>query len=166
MTEPDVAIAADLGVAWVVDGQVGITSGIERTVLIVTNSGPNVIEMGLTFTSVQNNSMNSAMVTTVKTYIGTATGTGGTPKTPVNLNTRYTTVPNVGITTNNPTIAGTDSEVSQFYFQMQDTLMVDYASSIVLAPGGSYRVTATGPLGTTSGLLVNHSIRFLNEFYT
>lgn len=158
----DIAFAADQGQAWVVDGQVAMTSGLERTVLIITNSGITQVEIGLAITSVQNNPINSGMVTTIKTYIGTATGSGGTPKTPVNLNTKFTTLPNVGITTNNPTIAGSDTEITQYYFQMHDINPIDWASSIVLGQGGSYRVTATGALGTASGL-VNHSIRFVNE---
>lgn len=164
MVQPDAAVGADMGVAWVVDGQAVMTSGVERTVLIITNSGPAMVEIGLTVTSVQNNPMNSGLVTTVKTYIGQATATGGTAKTPVNLNTQFTTQPNVGVTSNSPTIAGTDTEVTQFYFQMQDTLLIDYQSSIVLSQGGSYRVTATGQSGTASGL-VNHSVRFVNEFH-
>lgn len=165
MVESDAAVGADMGVAWAVDGQAVITSGVERTVLIVTNSGIVPVEIGLTFTSVQNNPINSGMVTVIKTYIGTATGTGGTPKIPVNKNTKFTTLPNVGVTTNSPSIAGVDTEVSQFYFQMQDTIQVDYASSIVLNQGGSYRITATGASGTASGL-VSHSVRFINEFHS
>jgi hypothetical protein len=164
MTQPDISTAADLGVAWAVDGQAAMTSGVERTVLILTNSGTTGIEIGLTFTSVQLNPVNSGLSTTIKTYIGTATGTGGTPKIPVNKNTKYTTTPNVGVQTNSPTIAGTDFEVSQFYFQTTDTFLIDYQSSIVLAQGGSYRVTATGAAGTASGL-VSHSVRFLTEFH-
>ena len=164
MTQSEAAVAADMGVLWTVDGQAVITSGIERTVLSITNSGPTNVEIGLTISSVQNNPINSGLTTIVRTYIGTATGTGGTPKTPVNMNTKFTTLPNVGITTNSPTIAGTDTEILQEYFQMQDTQMTDWASSIILAQGGSYRVTATGQSLTASGL-VNHSIRFVNEFH-
>lgn len=164
MMQSEAAVAADMGVGWVVDGQAVITSGLERTVLIITNSGPTPIEIGLTLTSVQNNPQNSGLTTIVRTYVGTATATGGTAKNATNLNTRFTTLPNVGITTNSPTIAGTDTEVTQFYFQMQDHLLIDYEQSIILAQGGSYRVTATGQSGTTSGL-VNHSVRFVQEFH-
>jgi hypothetical protein len=161
----DVAVGADMGVAWVVDGQAAITSGTERTVMIITNSGPTQVEIGLTITSIQNNPINSGLTTIIKTYIGTATGSAGTSKTPVNMNTKFTTVPNVGVVTNSPTIAGTDTEITQYYMQMQDTQMIDWQSSIILAQGGSYRVTATGALGTTSGLPVNHSVRMVNEFH-
>lgn len=163
----DAAVGADLGVAWVVDGQATMTSGVERTVMIITNSGITQVEIGLTITSMQNNPQNSGLTTIIKTYIGTAaavTTSGGVSKTPVNMNTKFTTTPTVGVATNSPVITGTDTEVTQYYFQMQDTLMIDWASSIVLAQGGSYRVTATGASGTASGL-VNHSVRFVNEFH-
>lgn len=165
MTISDAAVGADLGVAWAVDGQAAMTSGVERTVLIITNSGTTQVEIGLTFTSVQNNPINSGLTTIVKTYIGNAAGTGGTPRTPVNKNTKFTTLPNVGVATNSPTITGVDTEVSQFYFQTTDTLQVDYGSSIILNQGGSYRITCIGASGTASGL-VSHSVRFVNEFST
>lgn len=164
MMQSEAAVAADMGVAWVVDGQAVMTSGLERTIMIITNSGPTPIEIGLTLTSVQNNPINSGLTTIVRTYIGTATGTGGTPKTPVNMNTKYTTIPNVGVATNSPTIAGSDVEVTQYYFQVSDVDQIDWQQSIILAQGGSYRVTATGQSGTASGL-VNHSVRFVNEFH-
>jgi hypothetical protein len=168
MTQSDAAVGSDLGVCWIVDGQVVMTSGVERTVMIITNSGTTQVEIGLTVTSVQNNPQNSGLTTIIKTYIGTAsavTGTsGGVTKTPVNMNTKYTTLPNVGVATNSPVITGADTEVTQYYFQMQDTQMIDWQSSIVLSQGGSYRVTATGAAGTASGL-VNHNVRFVNEFH-
>jgi len=164
MVLPDVSVGSDMGVAWVVDGQVAITSTVEKTIMIITNSGATPVEIGLAITSVQNNPQNSGFTSVIRTYIGTATGTGGTAKVPVNLNTRYTTLPNVGVTTNGPTIAGTDTEITQYYFQMQDTQLIDWQSSIILAQGGSYRVTVTGQSGTASGL-VNHSVRFVNEFH-
>lgn len=164
MTQSEAAVGADMGQCWVVDGQAVMTSGLERTVIIITNSGPAEVEIGLTVTSVQNNIQTSALTSIIRTYIGTATGTAGTPKTPINMNTKFTTLPNVGITTNSPTIAGTDTEITQMYFQMQDTQMIDWASSIVLTPGGSYRVTVQGASGTVSGL-VNHSVRFVGEFH-
>lgn len=167
MQQSDAAVGADMGVAWVVDGQAVITSGLERTVLVMVNSGTTMVEIGLTLTSVQNNPMNSGLTTIIKTYIGNVTvvtGSGGTSKTPVNMNTKFTTTPNVGIATGSPIITGSDTEITQYYFQMQDTLMIDWASSIVLSQGGSYRVTATGQSGTASGL-VNHSVRFVNEFH-
>jgi len=163
----DAAVGADLGQCWVVDGQAVITSGLERTVLVITNSGTTQVEIGLTLTSVQNNPMNSGLTTTIKTYIGSVgvvTTSGGVTKTPVNMNTQYTTLPNVGIASGSPIVTGTDVEVTQYYFQMQDTLMIDWQSSIVLNQFGSYRVTATGAAGTASGL-VNHSVRFVNEFH-
>jgi len=59
MIYSDTAFAADQGQAWVVDGQVAMTSGLERTVLIITNSGTTQVEIGLAITSVQNNPINS-----------------------------------------------------------------------------------------------------------
>lgn len=164
MQQSEAAVGSDMGVCWVVDGQAVMTSGLERTVLIITNSGPTEVEIGLTITSVQNNPQSSGLTAIVRTYIGTATGSAGTPKIPVNMNTKFTTIPNVGVTTNSPTIAGTDTEITQYYFQMQDTLDIDWQSSIILAQGGSYRVTVQGPTGTASGL-VNHNVRFVNEFH-
>ena len=164
MQQSDAAVGADMGQCWVVDGQAVMTSGVERTVIIITNSGPAEVEIGLTLTSVQNNPLNSGLTTIIRTYLGQATGSGGTPKTPINMNTKFTTIPNVGITTNSPTIAGSYTEITQYYFQMQDTQIIDWASSIVLTPGGSYRVTATGQSGTASGL-INHSVRFVGEFH-
>jgi hypothetical protein len=164
MQQSEAAVASDMGQCWVVDGQAIITSGVERTVLIITNSGTIQVEIGLTLTSVQNNPVNSGLTTIVRTYIGTATGTGGTSKTPVNMNTKYTTIPNVGVTTNSPTIAGSDTEITQYYFQVSDVDQIDWQQSIILNQGGSYRVTAQGASGTASGF-VNHSVRFVNEFH-
>jgi hypothetical protein len=69
MAQSEAAVASDMGQCWVVDGQAVMTSGVERTVLIITNSGPTEIEIGLTLTSVQNNPVNSGLTTIVRTYI-------------------------------------------------------------------------------------------------
>lgn len=171
MVEPEAAFATDLGVAWVVDGQVFIFSGVERTIMIITNSGITPIEIGRTITSVQNSPPSSGMITIIRTYLGNAAITSSyTSKTPVNTNTQFTTIPNVGVVTNTSGVGtvttGTDTEISQVYFFSTDSIYIDYNETLFLNQGGSYRVTAQGVNTIASGFIANHTVQFFEEFHT
>lgn len=136
-----------------VDSTTSITQ-TEKTVMIIVNTGTTTYEIGRVLISVQNqqpSSTTSSTIVTVKMYVGTATATSGIVKTPVNVNTGSLNFANVTVRTDNPTVSGTDNEIKQIYFLLNDSVLTNFEGSIVLEPSGSYRITCTGGAGITSG---------------
>lgn len=166
VTTSDGSEATDLGFGFMVDGTTSITQ-TEKTVMIIVNTGINTYELGRVLLSVQNQqppSTTSSTITTLKLYVGTATATGGTVKTPVNINTGSLNAAQLAVNTNNPTVTGTDSEIKQMYFLLDDSQFFDFEGSIILQPTGSFRVTCTGGAGITSGtFLCAANVQFFQE---
>ena len=164
VTTPDGSDISDLGFGFFVDGTTTITQ-VEKTVIIVVNTGTFTYEIGRVWISVQNAqppSTTSSTITTVKFYIGTATATSGTVKSFINANTGSLNPAFLTARSDNPTIAGTDAEIKQLYFLLDDSQLVDFEGSIILEPTGSFRVTCTGGAGT-SGLLCAANVQTYQE---
>lgn len=156
VTTSDGSYTSDSGFGFFTNGTTTITQS-EKTVVIIVNTGTNTYEIGRVWISVQNQqplSTTSSTITTIKFYIGTATATLGTIKTPANANTGSLNTAFITVRSDNPTIAGTDSEIKQLYFLEDDSQLVDFEGSIILEPTGSFRVTCTGGAGITSGTLL------------
>ena len=165
------ATSADAGEAFLVDGQTTIVAATEKTVIILVNSGSEELELGRVIISVQNQQpaatgAGTSTVTVVKIYIGNATVTaGGTTKTASNANTGSANQLEATVTTNNPTLGGTDTKVTELYFLADDCQLINYLGDIVVAPGGSFRVTCTGGAGAVGTLLCDVSLQIFTEVY-
>jgi hypothetical protein len=166
VTTSDASETTDLGFGFMTNGTTLIAQ-TEKTVVIIVNTGIFTYEIGRVWLSVQNQqppSTTSSTITTVRLYVGEATATLGTLKTPVNVNTGSLSPAFATVRADNPTIAGTDSEVKQLYFLLDDSQLVDFEGSIILQPTGSFRVTCTGGAGISPGtLLCAANVQFYQE---
>ena len=158
----EIAYASELGNAFQTDGETTIASGTEKTVIVMVNNAEQNIEIERTFLSIKNQ---SGIITTVKTYLGTATvESGGSSKTPKNLNSSSLNTVNVTVLENNPTItSGSDVKIQEQYFQLQDTQTNEYAGGMVLGKNGSVRVTCTGGSGAVGTFTCDASLLFFLE---
>lgn len=167
VTTSDSSETADLGFCYFTDGTTTITSGTEKTVMVIVNTGTFIYEIGRVFVSVQNQQPPSTgvnpTITTTKMYIGTVTATSGTLKTAINANTGSLNAAFATIRTDNPTITGTDFEMKQLYFLLNDSQLIDFSGSIVLGPTGSFRITCTGGGGASGNLLCAANVQFFQE---
>lgn len=167
VTTQDGSDAADLGFCFFTNGTTAITSGTEKTVIVIVNTGTFTYEIGRVFLSVQNQQPPSTgvnpTITTTKMYVGNVTASGGTLKTPVNANTGSLNTAFTTIRADGPTITGTDFEIKQLYFLLDDSQLVDFSGSIVLGPTGSFRITCTGGGGASGNLLCASNIQFFLE---
>lgn len=161
----EIAYASELGNAFQTDGETTIASGTEKTVIVMVNNAEQNIEMERTFLSIKNQ---SGVITTVKTYLGTANvESGGSSKTPKNLNSSSLNTVNVTVLENNPTItSGSDVKIQEQYFQLQDTQTNEYTGGIVLGKNGSVRVTCTGGSGAVGTFTCDASLLFFLEIWT
>ena len=159
----EIGASSELGNAFQVDGETTIASGTERTIIVLINNMTADIEIERIFLSAQNQ---SGIITTIKTYLGAATVTsGGSAKTPKNLNTTSVNTLDVTVLENNPTIAsGTDVKVQEQYFQSEDSQTNEYGGAMVLGKNGSVRMTCTGGSGAVGTFTCDASILFFQNW--
>lgn len=158
----EIASASELGNSYQVDGETTLSSGTERTIIVLINNEPQNVEIQRIFLSVQNQ---TGVISTIKTYIGQATvASGGNARTPKNINTTSTNSLSVTVLDGNPTInSGTDVKVQEQYFQQNDTETNEYEGSLVLGTNGSVRVTCTGGSGSVGTLTADVSILYFKD---
>lgn len=134
-------------------GRTTIAAGIEKTVLVIINNSTNLLGIDNILVSLQGE---SGKITIFRTYVGTRTyTTGGSSKTPVNLNVTSTGSIDVTAVENNPTLGGSDSEAFSAFFESTGSFATAFDGRIVLGISGSIRVTVEGDAlaaGTKIGL--------------
>lgn len=134
-------------------GETTIVAGTEKTILILINNSSNLIAIDSVLASIQGETGKPVIF---RIYIGKKTYTsGGTSKTPLNLNVTSAVTIDVTTVENNPTLGGTDSEAFKIFLESTGAFATDFGGSIVLGRQGSTRITVTGDVaasGTKTGL--------------
>jgi hypothetical protein len=128
-------------------GTTTIVASTEKTILILINNPTsiNTIAIGGLRIALQGE---SGKVTTFKAYLGRSTFTsGGTIRTPTNLNANSPVSLDVSTYSDNPTLGGSDIQFQQAFEENTVTLDTDFDGSIVMPPSSSIRITVTGDTG-------------------
>ena len=161
---PEIAhVSIRNGFSFQIEGETKIEAGTEKTVLILINNSDNILAVERVFTSIQGE---SGKVTTIKLYLGNKTFiSGGTAKTPKNLNNVSVNTIDVTVRENNPTLGGSDTKIQGFYMEQTDSIDTNYFGSIILGRGSSVRTTCTGAAGAAGTFNCDASILYyvINE---
>lgn len=129
-------------------GTTQIAAGAEKTILVLINNitSTKIISVKSIIQSIQGETGKPALI---KGYVGKKTYTsGGTAITPTNLYAGSNNVMDVSVyQDNNPSnlvLGGTDVEFGRIYMEITGTTEFLFDGALILPPGGSVRIAATG----------------------
>jgi hypothetical protein len=126
-------------------GTTTITAATEKNVFVLINNSSSPIAIKRFVISIQGE---TGKPVTIKGYIGSKTYTsGGTTKTPVNLNPSSLEISNVTFVSDNPTLGGSDNQTIELYLESTGVTIGDQDGMIILGKDNSTRITCTGAAG-------------------
>lgn len=148
------------GLAFQSFGTTTIVDSTEKIVFVLINNSDTPIAIQRFIVSIQGQ---TGKPVTLKGYLGSKTYTsGGTTKTPVNLNVSSLEVSNTTFVSDNPTLGGSDTQAIEVYLEATIATTVNQEGMIILGKTNSIRITCTGASGAVAGSNCSITITWFN----